>query len=72
MTLSSEGPSVKRKPMLQRERVLGTTARPDRDPSRSIPAWPLRRRLLPPDAGCVALLAEDSSKEFWTGTDPPR
>jgi hypothetical protein len=58
--------------MLQHDLELGTTAEPNRDPSRSILAWPLRRQMLPPDAGCVALLTEDSSKDFWTSTDPPR
>ena len=34
---------------------LGTPSRPKRDPSRTILAWPLRRRPLRDDAGCIPL-----------------
>ncbi len=55
---------------------LARRTRPNCDPSRSILAWPLRHRPLPDDAGCVPLRgefsAESSSKDFWTGTAPPR
>ena len=53
-------------------RSLAHRTLPKRAPSRSVLAWPLRHRVLPPDAGCVALREESSSKDFWTGTDPPR
>ena len=45
-------------------RNLAHRPRPNRDPSRPVPAWPPRRRPLPPDAGCVPLLAAGSSKDF--------
>ena len=48
----------------------GTPSRPKRGPSRTILAWPLRRRPLPNDAGCVPLREESSSKDFRTGTAP--
>jgi len=57
-------------PVLHDERELGTLIRPKRVPSRAIPAWPLRRRRLPFDAGCVPL--SSSSRHFCTGTDPHR
>ena len=53
-------------------RSLAHHVRPNRDPSRSILAWPLRQRPLPSAAGCVPFLEESSSKDFWTGTAPPR
>jgi hypothetical protein len=56
--------------VLQPVRGLGTPPRPKRDSSRTILAWPLRRRPLPDDAGCLPLLAESSSKDFRTGTAP--
>jgi len=56
--------------VLQQARELGTPSGPKRGPSRTIPAWPLRRRPLLSDAGCIPLLAESSSKEFRTGTAP--
>jgi hypothetical protein len=43
------------RPMLQRVGGLGTLPRPKRDTSRAVLAWPLRRRQLPSDAGCVPL-----------------
>jgi hypothetical protein len=56
--------------VLRQVRVLGTASRPKRGPSRTILAWPLRRRPSLADAGCVALLSESSSKDFRTGTAP--
>src|SRR6185369_2423879 len=53
-------------------RGLAHTAWPKRDPSRTVLAWPLRHRPLPSGAGCIDLLAENSGKDFWTGTAPPR
>jgi hypothetical protein len=49
---------------------LGTPSRPKRGPSRTILAWPLRRRPLLDDAGCVPLRKESSSKDFPSGTAP--
>jgi hypothetical protein len=47
-------------------------ARPNRDASRSITAWPLRRRPSRDDPGCVPLPREGSSGDFCTGTNPHR
>jgi hypothetical protein len=57
-------------PMLRQAWERGMPSRPKRDPSRTILAWPLRRRPLPDDAGCVPLPKESSSKDFRTGTAP--
>ena len=51
--------------------VRGVLTRPTCGSSRTIPAWPLRRQLLLPAAGCVPLRQESSSRDFRTGTDPP-
>jgi len=68
--------------MLQHTPELGTTSGPNRDTSRPVPAWPLRHRPLLDDAGCYLpispavwrrlRLGDGSSRDFWTGTDPPR
>ena len=44
---------------------------PKRDASRTLFTWPLRRRLLPPDAGCVPRPRPGSSEDFRTGLDLP-
>ena len=48
---------------------LGLPSEPNRDTSRTVFTWPLRRRSLPPDAGCVPL--SGSSEDFRTSLDPP-
>lgn len=48
---------------------LGPPSEPKRDTSRTISTWPLRRRLLPPDAGCVPRIYRvrvESSERAWT------
>jgi len=49
-------------PMLQPEPEHGTHPRPKRDTSRTLPAWPLRRRRSPFDAGCIPHPRVSSSK----------
>lgn len=56
--------------MLRQAWERGMPSRPKRDPSRTILAWPLRRRPLPAGAGCIPLRRESSSKDFRTGTAP--
>jgi hypothetical protein len=56
--------------MLRQVRELGIPSRPNRDPSRTIQAWPLRQGPLPDPAGCVPFREESSSKDFRTGTAP--
>lgn len=62
---------------------LGPSRRPNRDTSRTILTWPLHRRSLPSDPGCVPPPAlkrnhapphcpwKGSSEDFRTGSDPP-
>ena len=62
-TSHSDGPRVVTKYRHAKERIrllrlhpaweLGLPSEPKRDTSRTIFTWPLRRRSLPPDAGCV-------------------
>ena len=49
---------------------LGLPIGPKRDTSQTIFTWPLRRRSLPPDAGCVPSF-RGSSEDFRTGLDLP-
>jgi hypothetical protein len=62
------GPSS---PRLRQARERGLPTRPKRDTSRATLAWPLRRRPLPDDAGCVPSRRGGSSKSFRTGAAPP-
>ena len=62
-TKHSDGPRVVTKYRHVKERIrlprlhqvteLGLPSEPKRDTSRTIFTWPLRRRSLPPDAGCI-------------------
>lgn len=66
---------------LRLDRERSPSPWPKRDTSRTIPAWPLRHRQLPVDAGCVPGLPSrppadaptltGSSGDFRTGSDPP-
>jgi hypothetical protein len=68
--------SLRNRPVLQPKWEPGTPHEAECDPSRSVLAWPLRHRPLLDDAGCIdlqgAVSLETSSKDFWTGTAPPR
>lgn len=47
---------------------LGPPSEPNRDTSRTVSTWPLRRRSLPPDAGCIPRLCRvrvESSRRTW-------
>ena len=57
-------------PVLHAVMDLGTQARPKRDSSQSIIAWPLHHRPLPDCPGCLPLAG--SSNDFCTGTNPHR
>lgn len=58
-------------PGFQQARELDPPSPPKRDTSRTISTWPLRRRSLPPDPGCVPRDGPSSSEDFRTGLDPP-
>jgi hypothetical protein len=59
-----------RPPGLPRAPELGPPSEPKRDASRTVFTWPLRRRSLPPDAGCVPWRTPGSSEDFRTSLDP--
>ena len=60
-----------RTPGLRTARELGPLSPPKRDTPRTISTWPLRRRLLPSDPGCIQRFAPLSGEDFQTGLDPP-
>ena len=78
--MHSDGPRVltKLEPAGERISLLGLhqvtelspPSEPKRDTSRTIFTWPLRRRLLPPDPGCVPSLEVrvKISIPAWTST----
>jgi hypothetical protein len=56
-------------PRLRQVTELSLPPEPKRDTSRTVFTWPLRRRSLPPGAGCVPS-SRGSSEDFRTGLDP--
>src|SRR5262249_31155794 len=58
--------------VLQKAWDLGTPPRPKRGPSRTILAWPLRRRPLLGGAGCIPLRKGEFEQGFPYGYGPAR